>query len=198
VPDRPRPPRAAAEPPRVRGLLHARRKRRQRWLVRMDPELRRDVELHDACDRRARFAYIDSLFYLASGDGPDGLYPAGEVAREFGSEAAEVTAQLLTFGLWTDAALGFLVTPYAGWRVIPDQRLPIRSEVRLAVYERDGWRCVNCGSGDDLTLDHITPWILGGSDGAENLQTMCRPCNCRKGARVLCPCRGCGSTPHSP
>jgi len=34
-----------------------------------------------------------------------------EVAREFGREAAEVTAQLLGFGLWNDAALGFFVIP---------------------------------------------------------------------------------------
>jgi len=152
--------------------------------VRIDPEIYRDIELVDACDRRARFAYFDSLFFLAAGDGPNGMYPAGEVAREFGREAAEVTAQLLGFGLWNDAALGFFVIPYAGCRVIPDRRLPIPPEIRLAVYGRDGWRCVTCGSADDLTLDHIAPWILGGSDGAENLQTMCRPCNCRKGARV--------------
>ena len=166
------------------GRDRASRAPRQRWLVRVDPEINRDLDLHDACDIRARYAYFDSLFYLASGDGPDGWYPAAEVDREFGREAAEVTSQLLSFGLWTDAALGFFVAPYAGCRVVPDRRLPIPIEVRLVVYERDGWRCVTCGSGDDLTIDHITPWILGGSDGPANLQTMCRPCNCRKGARV--------------
>lgn len=177
---------AVTDEPPGQARLRTRRAPRQRWLVRIDPEIHRDVELVDACDRRARFAYFDSLFYLAAGDGPGGMYPAGEVAREFGREAGEVTSQLLSFGLWSDAALGFFVAPYAGCRVIPDQRLPIRLEVRLAVYERDGWHCVNCGSRDDLTLDHILPWILGGSDQPGNLQTMCRPCNCRKGARVLC------------
>jgi len=63
-------------------------------------------------------------------------------------------------------------------------RRPIPDEVRQQVYRRDGYRCVTCGSTDDLTLDHIIPWSLGGSDDASNLQTMCRPCNCRKGARV--------------
>lgn len=185
MPVRSRHPCAAVtdEPPR-RVRLHTRRAPRQRWLVRIDPEIYRDVELVDACDRRARFAYFGSLFYLAVGDGPSGIYPAGEVVREFGREAAEVSAQLLSFGLWGDAALGFLVVPYAGCCVIPDQRLSISPKVRLAIYERDGWRCVSCGSGDDLTLDHIHPWILGGSDEPANLQTMCRPCNCRKGARV--------------
>ena len=156
----------------------------QRWLVRLDPEIHIDVALHDACDRRARFAYLDSLFFLAATDGPGGLYPAAEVDREFGHEATEVTAQLLEFGLWHDAGLGFLVTPYDGCRVIPERRLPIPPEVRLAVYQRDGHRCAECGSADDLSLDHIVPWSLGGSDGPDNLQTLCRPCNSSKGARV--------------
>jgi 5-methylcytosine-specific restriction endonuclease McrA len=52
---------------------------------------------------------------------------------------------------------------------------------RRAVYARDGYRCVKCGSGDDLTLDHIRPVSWGGSNRAENLQTMCGPCNRAKG-----------------
>ena len=31
---------------------------------------------------------------------------------------------------------------------------------------------------------HIIPWSLGGEDTMENLQTMCRSCNSRKGNRV--------------
>ena len=64
------------------------------------------------------------------------------------------------------------------------KRKPIPFRVRLFVYERDGYRCVQCGGIEDLTIDHIYPWILGGADTADNLQTLCRSCNCRKGARV--------------
>lgn len=157
---------------------------RQRWLVRVDPEINRDLDLHDACDMRARFAYMDSLFYLASGDGPSGLYPAYEMTREFGREAEKVAAQLLAFGIWRDAGLGFYVAPYAGCGVVPEYRLPIPPAVRFAVYSRDGWRCVHCGSTKRLTLDHIYPWSRGGPDTEDNLQTLCRSCNSRKGARV--------------
>lgn len=55
---------------------------------------------------------------------------------------------------------------------------------RGAIYARDGFACLHCGARDNLTLDHIHPWSLGGSDEPGNLQTLCRPCNSRKGARV--------------
>jgi hypothetical protein len=51
------------------------------------------------------------------------------------------------------------------------------------VWDRDGWECVSCRTHVDLTVDHIIPVSRGGSDELDNLQTMCRPCNSRKGAR---------------
>jgi HNH endonuclease len=56
--------------------------------------------------------------------------------------------------------------------------------IRLRIFDRDGWRCVSCGSSEDLTIDHIRPRARGGTNEESNLQTLCRPCNCRKGARV--------------
>lgn len=64
------------------------------------------------------------------------------------------------------------------------KRRPISPKVRFLVFDREGWRCVQCGSVEDLTLDHIYPWSLGGSDNEDNLQTLCKPCNSSKGARV--------------
>ncbi len=54
---------------------------------------------------------------------------------------------------------------------------------RNAILERDGYRCCICGSTEDLTLDHIVPVSRSGSNGPDNLQTLCRSCNSRKGAR---------------
>lgn len=63
-------------------------------------------------------------------------------------------------------------------------RRKIPDAIRTAVHERDGWKCLHCGSKEGLSLDHIYPHSKGGSDDLDNLQTLCRPCNSRKGSRV--------------
>ena len=65
-----------------------------------------------------------------------------------------------------------------------DIRANIPERLRQAVYTRDGFACVECSSTDDLTLDHIHPWSRGGEDTYDNLRTLCRSCNARKGARI--------------
>lgn len=55
--------------------------------------------------------------------------------------------------------------------------------ISAGIFSRDGNRCKHCGATDNLTIDHITPVSKGGSDNPENLQTLCRSCNSKKGAR---------------
>jgi 5-methylcytosine-specific restriction endonuclease McrA len=64
------------------------------------------------------------------------------------------------------------------------RREPIPRAVRLAVFERDGGRCVECGSGFDIQYDHVIPVALGGANTAANLQILCAPCNQAKGATL--------------
>jgi 5-methylcytosine-specific restriction endonuclease McrA len=56
---------------------------------------------------------------------------------------------------------------------------------RRALFARDGWRCVYCGSSGRLTLDHVVPRSRGGDSVWENVVTSCAPCNMRKGNRLL-------------
>lgn len=56
------------------------------------------------------------------------------------------------------------------------------ADLRASILARDG-RCVECGAVEDLTLDHIIPRSLGGTDDEENLQTLCRRCNSAKNNR---------------
>jgi 5-methylcytosine-specific restriction endonuclease McrA len=62
------------------------------------------------------------------------------------------------------------------------RRKPIGREVRLAVWQRDGGCCAECGSGFDLQYDHVIPHALGGADTVANLQLLCGDCNRAKGA----------------
>lgn len=63
-------------------------------------------------------------------------------------------------------------------------RPAISEAVRSLVYARDRGRCRHCGSSEALSVDHIIPWSKGGSHDESNFQTLCRPCNSKKGARV--------------
>lgn len=67
-------------------------------------------------------------------------------------------------------------------------RRPLSLHLRLAVWRSDEYVCQHCrgvGSWLSLEVDHIVPIALGGSDMFENLQTLCRGCNRRKGARFV-------------
>lgn len=56
---------------------------------------------------------------------------------------------------------------------------------RRALFARDGWRCVYCGTnGGRLTLDHVVPRSRGGESIWENVVTSCAPCNLKKGDRL--------------
>ena len=63
-------------------------------------------------------------------------------------------------------------------------RPPVAIEIRRAVFERDGGRCVDCGGNFDLQYDHVIPFSLGGATTVENLQLLCADCNRSKGATL--------------
>ena len=81
---------------------------------------------------------------------------------------------------------GFLWLVHAAEAVplpAPARRVPIPQDLRWMVFARDGYRCLECGSPVDLTIDHIQPVSWGGSNDPSNLQTLCRGCNSVKGDR---------------
>ena len=53
-----------------------------------------------------------------------------------------------------------------------------------AVCEQYGNVCLACGK-PEVTVDHVVPISLGGSNTIENLQPLCRSCNCRKQNKVV-------------
>jgi hypothetical protein len=119
----------------------------------------------------------------------DGFFPDG-VADILAYPASQRVARrdlkrLADAGFIKPREGGYFVPAAVEWEVVrTGSRDPIPGSVRKRVHERDGWRCVECGSAENLTLDHINPWSKGGSDKISNLRTLCGSCNSAKGARV--------------
>jgi hypothetical protein len=68
---------------------------------------------------------------------------------------------------------------------LPHNRI-IPSAVKQAVWKRDGGRCVQCGSTDNLHFDHIVPFSKGGTSLLPaNIQLLCARHNLEKSARVV-------------
>lgn len=69
----------------------------------------------------------------------------------------------------------------------------LKPNKRESIYQRDGYHCVYCGMGYEqlfspsshLTLDHLVPHELGGTNEARNLVTACRTCNSSRGSKNL-------------
>lgn len=53
-----------------------------------------------------------------------------------------------------------------------------------AIYERDKV-CVYCGSGEDLTIDHVVALASGGAHCQDNLVVACKHCNSSKSVKSL-------------
>lgn len=68
-----------------------------------------------------------------------------------------------------------------------------RREKKLELYEKQGWRCAQCGCRLHLELgrwntaelDHIRPQPMGCAkdDRESNLQVLCHRCNAEKGSQ---------------
>jgi hypothetical protein len=61
----------------------------------------------------------------------------------------------------------------------------IAASLRLEIYKRDNYTCKDCQRpGGALTVDHIKPLSRGGLHVQENMQTLCRSCNSKKGDKL--------------
>jgi hypothetical protein len=57
----------------------------------------------------------------------------------------------------------------------------IPASVKLEVWKRDGGKCIQCSSSDNLHFDHILPFSKGGTSiKAENIQLLCARHNLEK------------------
>lgn len=118
---------------------------------------------------------------------PRGVLPRAAVERLGIPASTECAALLVQTGFWRGRGDSWLVCDEPDlfrWGT-PRYLMPwIPRTTRTVVYNRDGYTCKRCERSLDLTIDHIWPRSRGGGDTEDNLQTLCRSCNSRKGARI--------------
>lgn len=142
---------------------------------------------------------IGHLMYLwlwALDNAPDGRLPrsARIIARAAWWEGDGDTwvAALRACGWIDDEDGDIVIHDWYDGRHSVKQRSQTRKEweamaryMRPAVFTRDNYTCQNCDeklSILDAEVDHIHPIARGGTNHIDNLQTLCRSCNRRKGA----------------
>ena len=68
----------------------------------------------------------------------------------------------------------------------PHRRRIIPTWVKLAVWKRDGGKCVQCGATNELHFDHILPFAKGGTSiTPANVQLLCARHNLEKSDRIV-------------
>ena len=55
----------------------------------------------------------------------------------------------------------------------------------IEICDRYGNVCIACFRYLPLTADHVVPLILGGSGSIDNIQPLCKSCNCKKGPKFI-------------
>lgn len=107
--------------------------------------------------------------------------------------------EVLIYRGWSKEAASFLVAHQddprlsrlkrrlTGAGAVPRPPRPKRTkaiippDIRWAVWERDDFTCLRCGTRRNLSVDHIVAEALGGTLDLSNLQTLCSRCNSSKG-----------------
>lgn len=59
------------------------------------------------------------------------------------------------------------------------ERIKFRNTMQKQVFERDDYKCVFCGTGGNLQVDHIQPWAkyVEGRFDINNCRTLCSSCH---------------------
>lgn len=66
------------------------------------------------------------------------------------------------------------------------RRHKISKRIRNEVFQKDNFACHWCRvQNEPLTVDHLLPVSLGGTDYPVNLVAACKVCNARRGNRRL-------------
>lgn len=153
----------------------------------------------EAAGTEAAWLYVCGLLY-SKRNNTDGFIPTTRVAKLVNQKhPARLAKRLVKVGLWEQCQVGFRIVGFQdGARGLcrgtnskrlfrfsrPRNRPHILLADRIATYERDGYVCRRCGSDRLLSIDHVIPLSKGGLHHPINFQTLCLPCNVKKGVSL--------------
>lgn len=68
-----------------------------------------------------------------------------------------------------------------------EQRAEAKKRYKREHSELYGYRCLCCGQqfSSGLTVDHVVPLALGGSNWISNIQPLCHHCNSKKHTKII-------------
>ena len=139
--------------------------------------------LHSAI-KRDDYAAFAEAHVIIDQKFEDVEHRAGKLLGDL-QKLAELRNAILAVRDGADAAMR--ASPNASYfiRRMEANRKISQRDLRIEVFSRNGYTCVNCGATKHLSVDHIIPVVSGGTDDIDNLQTLCRRCNSIKGARSI-------------
>jgi len=151
-------------------------------MVMLDPSVRDRpamIMLAAKGKHRAMLVHMLGLVYTTEYQS-EGWIPKKALPLLYGRKSD--AAALVADGLWFEGENGWGIYEWMDNRILRP-RVALSKAKRRTVFERDNYKCRNCRSTENLSVDHIEPWSLGGSNDLDNLQTLCLRCNASKGAR---------------
>lgn len=92
-------------------------------------------------------------------------------------------SELIDAGFWIETDRGYQIVKHFATARTYKECIP--DALRIAVFDRDEWKCLACGSTEVLSADHVIPESKGGPTEFWNLQTLCKRCNSRKGTQEI-------------
>lgn len=121
-----------------------------------------------------------------AGEGPFNVEKTAEMCGVDGDELFVAFGRLISAGLLEPIpeTFEFRLVGFVPAKRTTYIKRKMSPKLRREILDRDGWKCVRCGAEEGLTVDHITPERRNGADDHANLQTLCMPCNRRKGFKA--------------
>jgi hypothetical protein len=138
--------------------------------------------------------HIRAIAYCSRFNLADGRFPraALRILMRRRGAAGSSAQRLVNVGLWLEDGEDFIATHDPRWWIeanrgdeleraaAADRTRRSRDGTNRAVIARDDGRCVYCGCGVDLVVDHVLPFKRGGLSTLDNLVAACRSCNSSK------------------